>query len=59
MDRNIKEWITGWVYCFHDKLTAAKTGLRAKSDNCEIEYMINEHGNPSFKIISKHERKGD
>lgn len=55
MDRNITDWLVGCTYCFHDQLTAAKIGIKAKRAGFEIEYTYNEFGNPSFIVTGWHE----
>ena len=55
MDRNISDWLIGCTYCFHDQLTAAKIGIKAKEAGFEIEYCYNEFDDPSFKVTGWHD----
>lgn len=57
MDRNITDWLVGCIYCFHDQLTAAKIGIKAKEAGFEIEYCYNEFGNPSFLVTGWHSER--
>ena len=53
MDRNITDWLVGCTYCFHDQLTAAKIGIKAKEAGVLIKYTYNEFDNPSFVVVGR------